>query len=504
MAEYIMTLDEGTTSARALVVDKKGNIISSAQKEFAQIYPQVGWVEQDPIEIWTTTMECIGKCMTSANISPQDIKAIGITNQRETTVVWDIKTGTPLYNDIVWADRRTAGYCDALIADGKNDLIRNKTGLIINSEFSAPKINWILNNIPGARERAEKGEVVFGNIDTWVLWNLTGAHLTDVGNASRTLLFNVHTMDWDDELLELFDVPKAMCPKALDSSGFFANTNVPTLFEGASIPVTGILGDQMASAFGQALFKKGDAKITWGTAAVYMRAVGSEAKLSDNGLVTTLGWRIKDDIQFFLEGTVWNGASQIQWLRDEMDMIDESKDSEYFARKSKLPLGTVYMVPSFSGLGAPYWDDYARGTIFGMSRGTNKYDIIRATLDSIVYQTKDQIVASDGDMGEALDYLRIDGGAAPNNLVCQFCADICGMPVERPVNVETTALGAAYCAGLGIGFWDSYQDIIDNKAIDKIFTPEMPKEQSDKLYKGWVNAVKAIMTWSKGDKEIFG
>lgn len=502
MNEFIMTLDEGTTSARAIVVDHEGNVISSAQKEFTQYYPEVGWLEQDPIEIWTTTMEVIGKCMTDGNLQPEQIKAIGITNQRETVVVWNKNTGVPVYRDIVWGDRRTAGYCDALIDAGKNDLIRNKTGLIINSEFSAPKINWILNNVEGARAAAEAGDLIFGNIDTWILWNLTGAHMTDVGNASRTLLFNVHTMDWDDELLELFDIPKSMCPQAKDSCGHFANTKVENLFHGLSIPVTGILGDQMASAFGQALFRKGDAKITWGTAAVYMRAVGSEPILSNNGLVTTLGWRIKDDVQFFLEGTVWNGASQIQWLRDEMDMLDESKDSEYFAKKSTIPLGTVYMVPSFSGLGAPYWDDYARGTIFGMSRGTNKNDIIRATLDSITYQTKDQIVASDNDLGEKLDYLRVDGGAAPNNLVCQFCADICGMNVERPVNVETTAIGAAYIAGLAIGYWNDYDDIIRNKKVDHIFHPKMDPAQSAKLYKGWQNCVNAIMTWSKGDREI--
>jgi glycerol kinase len=502
MNEYILTIDEGTTSARAIIFDHSGEIISLSQKEFTQYYPHPGWIEQDPIEIWTTTMEVIGKCMMQSGLAPEQIKAIGITNQRETVVVWDKNTGTPVYNDIVWGDRRTAPYCDELKAAGYEPMVKSKTGLIIDAYFSGTKIKWILDNVEGAREAAEKGDLIFSNIDGWILWNLTKgeAHMTDYSNASRTLLFNIHTLDWDDELLELLTIPKSMCPEVKESSGHFANTKVHNLFEGREVPIEGIIGDQMSATFGQCCFEKGQCKITWGTAGTMTMNTGDEAIESQNGMLTTIGWGLNGEVQYLLEGTVYNAGSSVQWLRDEMKFLESSGDSEYFAAKSTLPLGTCYVVPSFSGLGAPYWDSYARGTIFGMSRGTAKNDIIRATLDSIGYQTRDILASIAEDMGQEIKLLRVDGGACNNNIITQFTSDILGIDVERPSNVETTAAGAAYLAGLSVGYWKDEADILNNRKVDKVFKPEMSAEQRESLYAGWKNCVKALMVWSEGEK----
>ncbi len=504
MNEYILTIDEGTTSARAIVFDHQGEIVALAQKEFNQYYPQPGWLEQDPIEIWTTTMEVIGKCMIKSGLAPEQIKAIGITNQRETVVVWDKNTGTPVYRDIVWGDRRTASYCDELKAAGYEEMIKAKTGLIADPYFSGTKIKWILDNVEGARDAAEKGDLIFSNIDGWILWNLTKgeAHMTDYSNASRTLLFNIHTLEWDDELLELFNIPKSMCPQVKPSSGLFAHTKVETLFEGREIPVAGIIGDQMSATFGQCCFEKGQCKITWGTAGTLTMNTGEKPMESKNGLLTTIGWGLNGKVQYLLEGTVYNAGSSVQWLRDEMRFLESSPDSEFFAAKSTLPAGTCYVVPSFSGLGAPWWNSYARGTIFGLSRGANKNDIIRATLDSIGYQTRDILDAVAADLGEEIKLLRVDGGACNNNIVTQFTSDILGIDVERPDNVETTAAGAAYLAGLAVGYWEDEQDVVNNRKVDKVFKPKMEEKQRERLYAGWMNCVKSLMIWSEGEKAL--
>ncbi len=502
MQEYIMTIDEGTTSARAMVFDKAGQVVSMAQKEFNQYYPKPGWHEQNPIEIWTTTMGVIGKCMTDANLEAAQIKAIGITNQRETVVVWDKNTGVPIYNDIVWDDRRTAEFCDELRAAGKEDMIKDKTGLVIDAYFSASEINWILNNVEGARAKAEAGDLYFSNIDGWILWNLTGrkVHKTDYSNASRTQLFNIKTLDWDDELLELFDVPKIMCPEVQESCSYFGDTAVSQLFEGKHIPICGILGDQQSAVFGQCCFEKGQVKMTYGTAGCMLMNIGDKPLVSENGLLTTVGWGINGEVTYIFEGTVYNAGSTIQWLRDEMDFIESAPDSEYFAAKSTMPAGEIYLVPAFSGLGAPFWDSYARGTIFGLSRGAAKNDIIRAGLDSLGYQTRDIMAAMESDMGGKVELLRIDGGAAMNNISSQFTADILGIDVERPTNIETTAAGAAYCAGLYAGYWKDTEDILKNRKVDKVFKPEMDEEERERLYGGWRNCIDALMFWSKGKK----
>lgn len=504
MEEYILTIDEGTTSARAILFNHAGDTVSVSQKEFTQFYPQPGWIEQDPIEIWTTTMEVIGKCMIQSGISEDQIKAIGITNQRETVVVWDKHTGVPVYNDIVWGDRRTAPYCDELKEAGYEPMIKEKTGLIIDSYFSGTKIKWILDHVEGAREKAEKGDLIFSNIDGWVLWNLTrgDAHMTDYSNASRTLLFNIHTLEWDDELLKLLTIPKSMCPEVRESSGHFAVTRVYNLFNGKQIPIEGIIGDQMSATFGQCCFEKGQCKITWGTAGTMTMNTGSQAIASKNGMLTTIGWGLNGKVQYLLEGTVYNAGSSVQWLRDELRFLESSSDSEFFAAKSTLPLGTCYVVPSFSGLGAPWWDSYARGTIFGMSRGTQKNDIIRATLDSIGYQTRDILESIAEDMGEKIHLLRVDGGACNNNIITQFTADMLGIDVERPCNVESTAAGAAYLAGLSVGYWKDEADILANRKVDRIFSPKMSPEQREKLYAGWRNCIKSLMVWSEGAKKI--
>lgn len=483
--------------------NKDSEIIAICAKEFAQYYPQPGWVEQDPKEIWLTTKEVINRVVLQAGIDPRQIKAAGITNQRETVVVYDKNTGEPVYNAIGWADRRTAPYCDELKAAGKEQMFIDKTGLLIDGYFSGTEIKWILDNVPGAREKAEAGDLYFSNIDGWIMYKLTEGkcHLTDYSNASRTQLFNIHTLEWDDDMLELFNIPKSMCPTALPSSGHFCTIERKDFFGGVAVPITGCIGDQQSATFGQCCFEPGMCKMTYGTAGCMLMNIGEEPIPSKNDLLLTIGWGLDGKVEYIYEGTVYNAGSSIQWLRDEMDMIDSTPDSEYYAAKSELPRGYVYVVPAFSGLGAPWYDSYARATIFGLHRGANKYDVIKATLDSLGYQTRDIANAMAKDAGSPIKLLRIDGGAANNNIVAQFVADILGADAERPVSVETTAAGAAYLAGLAVGFWKSKEEILACRKIDRLFHPEMPEEEREELYAGWVNCVESLMTWSKKAKQ---
>lgn len=496
MEEYILTIDEGTSSARAVIFNKNSEIVALAQKEFAQYYPHPGWVEQDAKEIYNVTVDVLNRVFQESGISPSQIKAAGITNQRETVVVYDRNTGEPVYNAINWADRRTAEYCDELRAQGLEEKFIEKTGLLIDSYFSGTEIRWILENVPGAREKAEAGDLIFSNIDGWIMFNLTKgkAHVTDYSNASRTQCFNIHTLEWDDEMLEIFGIPKTMCPTVLPSSGHFCSFELG----GVWIPIKGCIGDQQSATFGQCCFEPGMTKMTYGTAGCMLMNIGEKPIPSKNNLLLTIGWGLDGKVEYIYEGTVYNAGSAIQWLRDEMDLIDTTPDSEYFAGKSTLPRGNVYVVPSFSGLGAPWYDSYARGTIFGMHRGANKYDIIKATLDSQGYQTRDIANCMAKDAGAPLELLRIDGGAANNTIVAQFIADILGCDVERPVNTETTAAGAAYLAGLEVGYWSSKEEIVQFRAIDRVFHPEIDEEERERLYAGWVNCVKSVMSWSEG------
>lgn len=497
MKEYILSIDQGTTSIRVIFFNHDGDIVSVFAKEFSQFYPNSGWVEQDPMEMWSVTIEVIEKAMKKSNIKEEEIIAIGITNQRETTVVWDKNTGEPVYNAIVWQDRRTAEYCDELKAadSGNEAMVRNKTGLLIDSYFSGTKVKWILDNVEGARERAENGDLIFGNVDTWIMWNLTGGktHATDYSNASRTLMFNIHELKWDEELLKVLNVPASMLPKVQDSSGLFGVT--AKIFK-REIPITGDAGDQQAATFGQCCYKKGMAKFTYGTAGVMTMNIGEKPFLSNNGLITTIGWGINGKVVYLLEAVVFSAGSAIQWLRDEMDLLDESPDSEYFALKIKTSNSGVYVIPAFTGLGAPYWNSYARATVFGIERGTTKNNIIRATLESLSYQTRDMFDAFSEDLGERLSILKVDGGACNNNLLMQFTSDIVNVDVERPDNTETTAAGAAYLAGLAVGFWKNQEEIVQKRTVDRIFEPNMDEKQREDLYKGWKRAVKATLAWA--------
>jgi len=497
MKEYILSIDQGTTSIRAIFFNHDGDIVSVFAKEFSQFYPNSGWVEQDPMEMWAVTIEVIEKAMKKSNIKEEEIIAIGITNQRETTVVWDKNTGEPVYNAIVWQDRRTAEYCDELKAadPGNEAMVRNKTGLLIDSYFSGTKVKWVLDNVDGARERAENGDLIFGNVDTWIMWNLTGGktHATDYSNASRTLMFNIHDLKWDEELLKVLNVPASMLPKVQESSGLFGKT--AKIFKRA-IPITGDAGDQQAATFGQCCFKKGMAKFTYGTAGVMTMNIGEKPFLSNNGLITTIGWGINGKVEYLLEAVVFSAGSAIQWLRDEMDMLDESPDSEYFALKVKDSNCGVYVIPAFTGLGAPYWNSYARATVFGIERGTTKNNIIRATLESLSYQTRDMFDAFAQDLGERLSILKVDGGACNNNLLMQFTADIVNVDVERPDNTETTAAGAAYLAGLAVGFWKDQEEIVQKRTVDRMFKPHMDEARREDLYKGWKRAMKATLSWA--------
>ena len=495
MGKYIMAFDEGTTSARCIIFSTKGDIISEGKKEFRQIYPKPGWVEHDPLDIWKVQMESAKEALAKGNIKADEISAIGITNQRETTVVWNKKTGKPVYNAIVWQCRRTAPMCDELKKSGLDKTIREKTGLIPDAYFSATKIKWILDNVDGAREEAEKGELIFGNIDTWLIWNLTcgKVHATDYSNASRTMLFNIHTLKWDKELLHMFGIPFSMMPEVKPSSGLFGHSDA-SIF-GRTIPITGDAGDQEAALFGQNCFKEGMAKNTYGTGCFLLMNTGEKCVKSKNGLLTTIAWGIDDKVYYALEGSVFIAGAGVKWLRDEMGMIKDASETEQYACAVKDTNG-VYMVPAFVGLGAPYWDPYARGIVVGITRGTKKEHFIRAVLESIAYQTYDVLKAMEQDSGLELTSLKVDGGASLNNFLMQFQSDILNVIVKRPEVTETTALGAAYLAGLGAGCCSSALDIGRNQTAFKTFEPSMSIECRKKNLTLWHEAVKRSKNWA--------
>ncbi|AGB41942.1 glycerol kinase [Halobacteroides halobius DSM 5150] len=496
MDTYILSIDQGTTSSRAIVFDRDGKEVSVAQKEFTQHYPKAGWVEHDANEIWGTTIGVVADALGKADINPKQVEGIGITNQRETTVVWDVETGKPIHNAIVWQDRRTASICDELKEEGLAEKIQEKTGLIIDAYFSGTKIKWILDNVEGARERAKEGKLRFGTIDSWLIWKLTGGnvHVTDYTNASRTMIFNIHDLEWDEELLDILDIPKSMLPEAKSSSEVYGET-IDYHFFGENVPIAGIAGDQQAALFGQGCYEKGMAKNTYGTGCFLLMNTGQEAVKSENQLLTTIAASAESP-KYALEGSIFIAGAAIQWLRDEIGLIEEAPDSEYFATKVDGTDG-VYVVPAFTGLGAPYWDMYARGTIVGLTRGTNKDHIIRATLESLAYQTRDVLQAMEADSGINLKELKVDGGAVANNFLMQFQADILGTPVERPKYTETTALGAAYLAGLAVGYWDSKEEVLEKRRIDKTFSPDMNETKKEELYSGWQKAVGRSKDWAE-------
>ena len=496
MSKYIMALDSGTTSNRCILFDHSGNICSVAQKEFTQIFPQPGWVEHDADEIFSTQLEVAKQALANVGATAADIAAIGITNQRETTVCWNKFTGRPVYNAIVWQCRRTAAYCDSLREEGLVDTVREKTGLVIDPYFSGTKIRWILENVPGAREQAKNGELLFGTVETWLIWKLTNGkvHITDYSNASRTMLFNIHTLKWDDEILAKLDIPASMLPAPRPSSCIYGSTAAE--FFGAAIPIAGAAGDQQAALFGQTCFEPGSSKCTYGTGAFLLMNTGEKPILSRNGLVTTIAWGIGDQVTYALEGSIFIAGAAIQWLRDELRFIESAADSEYMAQKVKDTNG-CYVVPAFTGLGAPYWDAYARGAVVGLTRGVNKYHIVRATLDSITYQTNDVLTAMEADSGIKLAALKVDGGASANNYLVQTQADISGAPVLRPQCVETTAMGAAYLAGYAVGYWKTMAEIRQNWAINRTFEPKITLEEREQRIKGWKKAVRCTMDWAK-------
>lgn len=487
MEQYIMSLDQGTTSSRCIIFDREGNIISEAHKEFTQYFPKSGWVEHDAMEIWATQFSVAQEALAFRNLKAEQIQAIGITNQRETTVVWEKASGKPITKAIVWQCRRTSDECDALIDAGYEEMIRSKTGLKIDAYFSASKIRWLLDHVPGAREQAERGELLFGTIETWLLWNLTEGrvHITDYSNAARTMLFNIHTLAWDEELLDLFNIPRSILPTPRPNSEIYGET---TLF-GTAIPIGGMAGDQQAALFGQCCFEKGEAKNTYGTGCFMLMNTGEEPIMSQNGMLTTIAWGIGGRIQYALEGSVFVAGAAIQWLRDELQIIEKAADSEACALAVE-DNGGVYMVPAFVGLGAPHWDPYARGMITGISRGTNRNHIIRATLESLAYQTCDVLNAMANDAETELASLKVDGGACANNFLMQFQADMIRTTVQRPQCIETTALGAAYLAGLAVNYWKDTEEIKANHRIDRVFDPNMKEEQRQSLLNGWQDAVK--------------
>ncbi|MCS0672025.1 glycerol kinase GlpK [Cytobacillus firmus] len=495
MDKYILSLDQGTTSSRAILFNKKGEIVHTAQKEFTQHFPKPGWVEHNANEIWGSILSVIAGVFSESGIKPEQIAGIGITNQRETTVVWDKETGVPIYNAIVWQSRQTSEICDELKEKGYNDLFREKTGLLIDAYFSGTKVKWILDHVEGAREKAQQGELLFGTIDTWLIWKLSGgkAHVTDYSNASRTLMFNIHELKWDEELLNILEVPKAMLPEVKPSSEVYAKT-IDYHFFGKEVPIAGAAGDQQAALFGQACFEKGMAKNTYGTGCFMLMNTGEKAVQSEHGLLTTIAWGLKGKIEYALEGSIFVAGSAIQWLRDGMRMLKDAKDSESYAKKVDSTDG-VYVVPAFVGLGTPYWDSDVRGAVFGVTRGTSKEHFIRATLESLAYQTKDVLSAMEADSGIKLKTLRVDGGAVKNNFLMEFQSDILEVPVERPTINETTALGAAYLAGLAVGFWKSQEEIAEQWAIDQSFHPSMEEKVRADLYHGWKKAVKAAIAF---------
>lgn len=495
METYILSLDQGTTSSRAILFNKQGEIVHISQKEFTQYFPKPGWVEHNANEIWGSILSVIATSLSESGIKPEQIAGIGITNQRETTVVWDKNTGQPIYNAIVWQSRQTDGICEELKARGLNDTFREKTGLLIDAYFSGTKVKWILDHVEGAREKAERGELLFGTIDTWLIWKLSGgkAHVTDYSNASRTLMFNIHELKWDDELLEILTVPKSMLPEVRPSSEIYAHT-APYHFFGKEVPIAGAAGDQQAALFGQACYEEGMAKNTYGTGCFMLMNTGEKAVSSKHGLLTTIAWGLNGKVEYALEGSIFVAGSAIQWLRDGLRMFKNAADSETYAERVESTDG-VYVVPAFVGLGTPYWDSNVRGAIFGLTRGTQKEHFVRATLESLAYQTKDVLVAMEADSGISLKTLRVDGGAVKNNFLMQFQSDILGVPVQRPVVNETTALGAAYLAGLAVGYWQDQSEIAKQWNIDRTFEPSMREEKRNELYEGWKKAVKATMAF---------
>ena len=493
---YIMALDQGTTSARCILYDRQGRQVSLAQKEFRQIYPQAGWVEHDPMDIWSTQIGVAQEALLKIDATYENIDAIGITNQRETTVVWDRHTGEPIYNAIVWQCRRTAEFCDGFKAKGLEASFRSKTGLLIDPYFSGTKLRWILDHVEGAWERAKNGDLLFGTIETWLIWKLTDGkvHVTDYSNASRTMMFNIHTLQWDEDILKELEIPACMLPEVRPSSTVYGESS-PLLF-GGSIPISGAAGDQQAALFGQTCFEKGEAKNTYGTGGFMLVNTGEKPVESRNGLITTIAWGAEDKVQYALEGSVFISGATIQWLRDELKILDNAAESEQMARMVEDTAG-AYVVPAFTGLGAPYWDSYARGAIMGLTRGVNKNHIVRAALESMAYQTNDLIAAMAEDMGHPLQTFKVDGGASANNFLLEFQANIMNMPVYRPQCIETTSLGAAYLAGLATGYWKNRDDILSNWQIDRVFQPDMNEEKRNELLDGWHKAVHCTFGWAK-------
>lgn len=497
MAKYVMALDAGTTSNRCILFNQKGEVCSVSQRSFTQYFPKPGWVEHDADEIWASQLGVAVEALNKINATYEDIAAIGITNQRETAIVWDKETGKPVYNAIVWQCRRTSAYCDSLKEKGLTEQYREKTGLVIDAYFSGTKIKWILDNVPGARERAEKGELLFGTVDTWLIWKLTKGkvHVTDYSNASRTMLFNIQKLCWDEDILKELNIPRCMLPEVKPSSCVYGTTD----YFGGEVPIAGAAGDQQSALFGQTCFNAGEGKNTYGTGCFLLMNTGEKPVFSKNGLVTTIAWGIDGKINYALEGSIFVAGAAIQWLRDEMRLIDSSQDSEYMASKVKDTNG-CYVVPAFTGLGAPHWDQYARGTIVGITRGVNKSHIIRATLESLAYQTNDVINAMKADSGIELRSLKVDGGASANNLLMQIQSDIIAAPVLRPKCVETTAMGAAYLAGLAVGYWKSKDDVLENWQIDRTFEPSISAEDRARRIKGWNKALTYAHGWASDEE----
>ena len=496
MEKYVMAIDAGTTSNRAIIFDRSGKICSMAQKEFTQYYPEPGWVEHDASEIWFTQLGVCVDALAKAGVSADSIAAIGITNQRETTIVWDKNTGNPICNAIVWQCRRTSEYCDSLVERGLTDMIREKTGLIIDAYFSATKLHWILENVPGARERAEAGQLLFGTVETWLIWKLTkgAVHATDYSNAARTMMFNINTLEWDDDILRELDIPKCMLPTPMPNSCVYGMTDVS--FFGGEIPISGAAGDQQAALFGQTCFEKGEAKNTYGTGCFLLMNTGDKPIRSENGLVTTIAWGIDGKVTYALEGSIFVAGAAIQWLRDELHLIDSAAESERLAEVVDDTAG-CYVVPAFTGLGAPYWDQYARGVIVGLTRGVNKNHIVRATLESIAYSTHEVLSAMEADSGIKLSSLKVDGGASANNLLMQIQSDIAATTVIRPSCIETTAMGAAYLAGLAVGYWNDRADVLSNWQKDKEFDPQITDTDRQERLRGWKKAVKCAQGWAQ-------
>ncbi len=499
MAKYIMALDQGTTGSRAIIFNHSGSIVSTASKEFKQIYPKPGWVEHDPMEIWSSQVEVAKDALDKAGLEAVDIAAIGITNQRETTIVWDKKTGKPVYNAIVWQCRRTAPICDQLKKKGLAEIIQKKTGLVVDAYFSGTKVKWILDNVSGARGRAEKKELLFGTVDSWLIWNLTKGktHVTDYTNASRTMLFNIHNLDWDEEILTELDIPREILPKVLPSSYIYGHTDKEIF--GAEIPISGDAGDQQAALFGQVCYEPGMAKNTYGTGCFILMNTGEKIVPSKNGLLTTIAWGVNGKVEYALEGSIFIGGAVVQWLRDEIKLIKSSDEIEKYARKVKDTHG-VYLVPAFVGLGAPYWDMYARGVIVGLTRGAKKEHILRAAEEAIAYQSRDVLEVIQKDSGINLKKLKVDGGAVRDNFLMQFQSDILGVPVARPQIAETTALGAAYLAGLAVSYWKDKTEIAAKWKVDKEFSPNMEESLREDLYKGWKRAVSRSLNWEEKEE----